>query len=138
MNSKEVKILVVEDMKSMRTMIKAALRKIGYKNLIEAKDGLEAFNLLHQFKDVDVESGGIALVVADWNMPVKNGLELLNEMRSSDELKHIPFIMLTAESDKTAILEAVKSGVNGYIVKPFDENTMKIKIENVLQKSGKG
>lgn len=130
---KDIKILIVEDMKTMRGMIRSSFKDIGFKNFIETKDGMEALETLKQYKGIGQNFAGIGLVVADWNMPHKNGLELLKEMRSDDDLRDIPFLMITAESDKAAILEAVRAGVNEYIVKPFDTNTIKKKLENIFQ-----
>lgn len=133
MDLKDIKILIVDDVRSMRAMMKSSFKDLGFSDFIESKDGFEAIKILEKFKSIGNSFGGIALIVADWNMPVKNGLDLLKDVRHSKDLGDIPFLMITAESDKSKILEAVRFGVSEYIVKPFDTNTIKKKLENIFQ-----
>ena len=117
-------ILVVDDFSTMRRIIKGALKKAGFSNIIEAEDGKIALKELQKQK--------IGLIFSDWNMPNMNGLELLKAVRSDEKLKDIPFILVTAEGQKDNVMEAIKSGVSNYIVKPFTTETLKEKIEKVL------
>jgi len=119
-----IKILVVDDFKTMRKIIKNILTQLGFKNIIEADDGTTALELLKKQK--------VDLIISDWNMPKMNGLELLKTIRSDDNLKDIRFIMVTAEAQKESVIEAIKHGVNQYVVKPFTPETLKEKLEKVF------
>lgn len=119
-----MKVLVVDDFATMRRIIKGVLRQIGFKNFREAEDGKEALQLMKSEK--------FDLVLCDWNMPGMPGIELLKLVRADDELKDTPFVMVTAEAQKENILEAVKSGVSNYIVKPFTANAVEEKLKKVF------
>jgi two-component system, chemotaxis family, chemotaxis protein CheY len=118
-------ILIVDDFPTMRKIVKTVLKQLGYSNIQEAEDGVQALALLR--KDPKIQ-----FVVSDWNMPNMTGIELLKSVRADPKLKHLPFLMVTAEADKENIVEAVKSGVSNYIVKPFNAATMKEKIEKIF------
>ncbi|MFO8156077.1 MAG: response regulator [Pseudomonadota bacterium] len=126
MNPADTKILVVDDIRTMRNVIKGILRNLGFTQLLDAEDGNQALGLLRS-EDLD-------LVICDWNMPKMNGLEVLETMRSEDALRGIPFIMVTAENSKARITKAIESGTDEYVVKPFNEDTMRTKIANALKK----
>ncbi|EKD27658.1 MAG: Chemotaxis regulatory protein CheY [uncultured bacterium] len=119
-----MKILVVDDSSTMRRIIKNTLSKLGYNDVDEAEDGQEALNKM----------GGVELLVTDWNMPNMDGLTLVKSVRSNPIYKAVPIIMVTTEAAKTEIIEAIKSGVNNYVVKPFTQDILKEKIEQVLNK----
>ncbi|RLB44244.1 MAG: response regulator [Deltaproteobacteria bacterium] len=121
-----IKVLVVDDFATMRRIVKGVLKQLGFKNIIEAEDGTAALNELRKEK--------VGLIVSDWNMPKMTGLELLKEVRADEELKSIPFIMVTAEGQKENVIEAVKAGVSNYIVKPFTPETLSEKLEKVFQR----
>ena len=121
-----MKILIVDDFSTMRRIICNLLKELGYHDLYEADDGKRALNLLHS-TDID-------FILTDWNMPEMDGLQLLNEVRSSDSLKHIPVLMITAEAKKENILAAAQAGASGYIVKPFTAITLEEKINKILNK----
>jgi two-component system chemotaxis response regulator CheY len=123
---KDISILIVDDFPTMRKIVKTVLKQLGYSNITEAEDGAEGLQILKT-------NGSIQFVVSDWNMPNMTGIELLKEVRSNPKLKHLPFLMVTAEADKENIVEAVKSGVSNYIVKPFNAATMKEKIEKIFK-----
>jgi two-component system chemotaxis response regulator CheY len=123
----EISILIVDDFPTMRKIVKSVLKQLGYQNVAEAEDGQIALNMLKN-------NPSIEFVVSDWNMPNMTGIELLKAVRADAKLKHLPFLMVTAEADKDNIVEAVKSGVNNYIVKPFNAATMKEKIDKVFKK----
>jgi two-component system chemotaxis response regulator CheY len=101
------------------------LRQLGYNNVQEAEDGESALRILRQKTDIQ-------FVISDWNMPNMTGIELLKAVRAEPSLKGLPFLMVTAEADKENIVEAVKSGVSSYIVKPFNAATLKEKIEKIF------
>lgn len=120
----QMKILVVDDFATMRRIIKNILKQIGFSNVDEADDGSSALTKLQGQK--------FDLVITDWNMPNMSGLELIKAIRASDQFKSTPILMVTAEALKENIIEAVKSGVNNYIVKPFTAEVMREKIEKIF------
>ncbi len=118
------RILIVDDFPTMRKIVRGVLKQIGYSNIEEAEDGVQAYAKL--------EKEHFDFVVSDWNMPNMTGLELLKAVRANPKTKQIPFLMVTAEADKENIVEAVKSGVSNYVVKPFNAGTLKEKIEKIF------
>ncbi|MEE9140829.1 MAG: response regulator [Alphaproteobacteria bacterium] len=121
---KKMKILVVDDYKTMLRIIRNLLKQLGFNNVEEATDGSEA---LQKMRNTD-----FGLVISDWNMEPMTGLQLLREVRSDIKLKGTPFIMITAESKTDNVVAAKEAGVNNYIVKPFNAATLKDKLEGVL------
>ena len=126
------RILIVDDMSSLRDLLKAYLRRLGYRNISEAEDGRVAYQAL-----LAAKAGGspFELVVSDWNMPNLDGLELLKLIRSSGEWKNLPFLLLTTRSEKAKVLEAVLAGVSNYMVKPVEEDMLKDKLKKVWEKN---
>ncbi len=122
---KEIKILVVDDMSTMRRIIRTILNQLGYQNIDEAENGKQALAKLKSEK--------FDFVVTDWNMPEMDGLTLVQEIRKDPELKHLPVLMVTAEAKKENVLLALKAGVNNYIVKPFTPEVLKEKIEKIFK-----
>jgi len=120
----KMRILVVDDFGSMRKIIKGLLKQIGFQNIEEADDGSTALEKL--------KIGEFDLVICDWNMPKVPGIEVLKAIRNDPRLKDLPFLMVTAEAKKDNVMEAVKAGVNQYIVKPFTAETLKKKIEKIF------
>lgn len=117
-------ILIVDDYKTMLRIIRNLLKQIAFINVDEASDGNEALAKLHET--------AYGLVISDWNMQPMTGLDLLREVRSDVSLQHLPFIMITAESKAENVIAAKEAGVNDYIVKPFNAETLKAKIASVL------
>lgn len=117
-------ILVVDDYKTMIRIIGNLLKQLGFKNIDDAADGGEALNKLRQ-KSFD-------LVISDWNMEPVSGLELLKQVRADAKLKSLPFLMVTAESKTENVVAAKEAGVNSYIVKPFNAETLKGKLQSML------
>ena len=117
------KVLVVDDSAVMRQIIKKNLKELGFSDLSEAEDGAAGLKKAGE-EPVD-------LIVSDWNMPNMTGLEFLKAVRADAGLKGIAFIMVTSESDKEKIMEAVKAGVNQYIVKPFNAIQLEEKIKAI-------
>ena len=120
----DLKILAVDDSPTMRRIIINTLKRAGFNDVVEAKDGKDAL------AKMKVEN--VNLVITDWNMPEMDGLALVTKLRSSTEYKDVPILMVTTRSVKDDIVEALKAGVNNYIVKPFTPDTLKEKIEQVL------
>ncbi|WNM62797.1 chemotaxis response regulator CheY [Candidatus Nitrospira neomarina] len=119
-----MKVLVVDDMSTMRRIVKNVLRQIGYSDIVEAENGQDALTKL--------KAGGFGLVVSDWNMPVMQGIELLRAVRADAELKTLPFLMVTAEAQKENLIEAVQAGVSNYVVKPFTAEVLQGKLEKIF------
>ena len=121
---KNIKILVVDDSGTMRIMLKKMLKKIGFKSPILAADGLEGIKELQKNK--------IDLIISDWNMPNINGLEFLKWVRGDETFSNTPFIMATAQGDKTQEQLSKKEGVSGHIIKPFDAEELKATIDETF------
>ncbi|MDA0305352.1 MAG: response regulator [Proteobacteria bacterium] len=120
----KMNILVVDDYNTMLRILKNLLKQLGFHNVKDALDGGQALNMLNSEK--------FDFIISDWNMEPMTGIELLREVRKSDKLKHIPFIMITAESKTENVITAKQEGVSNYIVKPFNAETLKGKMASVL------
>jgi two-component system chemotaxis response regulator CheY len=118
-------ILVVDDYKTMVRIIRNLLKQLGFEDVDEASDGTEALAKMKERR--------YGLVISDWNMEPMTGYELLKQVRSDEQLGATPFIMITAESKSENVIAAKKAGVNNYIVKPFNAQTLKGKIDTVFQ-----
>lgn len=123
MPPKEARFLVVDDMSTMRKIIRTILNQLGYSSVEEAENGKEALAKLR--------AGNYDFVLLDWNMPELDGFETLKQIRADDKLKNMPVIMVTAEAKKENVLMAIQAGANNYVVKPFTPETLKEKIEKV-------
>lgn len=119
-----MKVLVVDDYKTMVRIIRNLLKQLNFNNVDEAADGSAA---LRKLRD-----GDFGLVISDWNMEPMTGIQLLKEVRADEKLKTLPFIMVTAESKTENVVAAKEAGVNNYIVKPFNAATLKSKLVGVL------
>ena len=117
-------ILVVDDYNTMIRIIRNLLRQLGFEDIDDASDGSSAFAKMQHKK--------YGLVISDWNMEPVTGYELLKQVRSDPRLAATPFIMVTAESKTENVIAAKQAGVNNYIVKPFNADTLKNKIEAVF------
>ncbi|MFC1744893.1 response regulator [Candidatus Riflebacteria bacterium] len=123
----DLKILIVEDSAMAQRMYKKILSRLQYKNYTIANDGVSALEIL---KETDA-TAPFEIVLCDWNMPEMDGIGFVKALRKSAEHKKLPVIMVTTETEKDRILEAVKSGINHYIVKPFTAETLQEKIKEV-------
>lgn len=122
-----MKFLVVDDFPTMRRIIGNMLKTLSPNSSIkDAEDGKQALGIL--------EIEHIDFILTDWNMPVMDGLELLKAIRSDEKLKHLPVLLVTAEAKKENIVSAAQAGADGYIVKPFTEETLKEKLLKIIQK----
>lgn len=121
---KNMSILIVDDYKTMLRIIRNLLSQLGFNNVDEATDGVMAFQKLKEKT--------FHLVISDWNMVPMTGLELLKKVRADEQLKTLPFIMITAESKPENVIAAKQAGVNNYIVKPFNGDTLKMKLTAVI------
>lgn len=120
--------LVVDDMASMRMLIRAVLKQIGIFEIAEASNGPDALTHL-QHKTVDI-------LICDWNMPGMTGLEVLEAVRQQPHLKRLPVLMVTAEQSREQVSEAIQAGVTSYVSKPFKPATLEAHIRSCLAKRG--
>lgn len=118
--------LVVDDFATMRRIVASLLKALGCEHVIEAENGAEALRVLAQQK--------VHLVVSDWSMPQMTGLELLTQLRAAPRLQSLPFLMVSAEGSRENIVEAARSGADGYIVKPFTAAVLGDKVALVMRK----
>ena len=114
-----MRVLLADDSSTMRSILRRSLRTLGVSDIVEAADGVQAIELFQE--------GGVDLVLTDWNMPGKTGLEVARAIRAVD--KHVPIIMITTEAERGRVLEAVQSGVTDYLIKPFSVGTLEQKLE---------
>jgi two-component system chemotaxis response regulator CheY len=124
-----MKFLVVDDFSTMRRIVRNLLKELGFTNVDEAEDGAVALQKLN--------TGQFDFVVTDWNMPNMDGLTLLQTIRQTPHLKHLPVLMITAEAKKENIIAAAQAGASGYIVKPFTSATLAEKLNKIFEKLGK-
>jgi len=123
----EMKILIVEDARVVRKMAVKILKELGFSKIIEAEDGQVGMTMIKSNPDIDV-------IISDWNMPNKDGYELLKWLRSNEQYDHIPFIMATAQGEQKQIQKASEAGANSYITKPFGPPEIRSTIENAFEK----
>jgi len=119
-----MRFLVVDDSSTMRRIIINTLTKLGYKECHEAGNGREGFDKL--------ATTPVDMVITDWNMPEMSGIEFIRAIRGNDATKTLPILMVTTNAAQDDIVEAMKAGVNNYVVKPFTPDTIKEKIEAAL------
>lgn len=122
-----LKVLIVDDSSTMRRIIRNTLDKIGFQNIVEAENGIDALTKL--------KAEGAEIILTDWNMPEMDGMTFVKTVRGSDTYKGIPIMMITTEAAKAEVVEALKQGVNDYIVKPFTPDALKEKMERFTVKA---
>lgn len=122
--SYEQVIITVDDSSTMRRIIKNTLQKLGFANVLEAGNGIEALEQMAKSK--------IDMIITDWNMPEMDGLTYVKTVRTKEQYKDTPILMITTEAAKEDILTALKSGVNNYVVKPFTPETLQEKVFKLL------
>ncbi|CBE68820.1 MAG: response regulator [Candidatus Methylomirabilis oxygeniifera] len=119
-----MRVLIVDDSATMRRIIRNNLKFAGHDDAVEAGNGVEGLACL--------TGNQIDLVITDWNMPEMNGIEFVKAIRSNDQLKQLPVLMITTVAERENIMVALSAGVSNYIVKPFDAETLKKKLEQIL------
>ena len=127
-----IKILLVDDMPTMRRLITKQFQKIGVTNIAEAADGIEAWKL------IDEAVPPFQLIISDWAMPNCNGFDLLKRVRGSEKTKRIPFVLVTAEGEKHNVLDAKAAGCTDYVVKPFDPVEISKRFKKYIEDSTAG
>ncbi len=123
-----MKVLLVDDSRTIRNIQKKVFAQLGYTDILEAGDGVEALEILNQTRP--------DLCLIDWNMPRMDGITLVRKIRETD--KTLPLIMCTTEAEKSRVIEAIQAGVNNYLVKPFTADTLKERIAATMAKVGAG
>lgn len=129
MGIENTRFLVVDDFSTMRRIVRNLLKELGFVNVQEAEDGVDALKKLR--------SDTFDFVVSDWNMPNMTGIELLKEIRADAKLKSLPVLMVTAEAKRENIIEAAQAGASGYVVKPFTAATLDEKLKKIFQNMNK-
>ncbi len=124
MVDKQISIVVADDFGSMRAQIRGLLGQMGFKNVIEARNGKEVIALL--------EKSQIGFIISDWNMPEVNGLDLLRSVRAHEKHKDIPFLMVTGITEKENVIAAVEARVSNYVIKPFTPEALEMKIRAIF------
>lgn len=117
------RVLIVDDMSTMRKIVKKTCTEIGFTDFSEATDGNQAWELIGS------ANPPIGLIISDWNMPNCTGLELLKRVRADHRYKKTPFLLVTAEAEQAQVLDALKAGVDQYVVKPFTKDDLVKKLE---------
>lgn len=130
----DTRILVIDDMPSIRDLVKNQLKALGFKNIQEASDGEEALRMLIQ---LNAPNTAIQLVISDWNMPNMKGIDLLKHVRAQSEWANLPFVLLTSEAERDQVTEAVLAGASQYIVKPFSAKIFEDKLKTAFNKHNK-
>ena len=125
-NPSDLKFLIVDDISTMRRIVRGLLKEMGCNNAEEAEDGAVALGML--------KTSRYDFVVSDINMPNMNGFDLLKAIKADESLKHLPVLMVTADARKEDIVLAAQSGAAGYIVKPFTKATLEEKVQKIMQK----
>ena len=122
------KILIADDMMTMRKIILKNCKDLGFTDFVEAVDGQVAWAKLNEMTD-------IGLVISDWNMPNCTGLDLLKRVRADSRFKNLAFMLVTAESEREQVAEALKAGVDNYVIKPFTADSLRQKMGETFAKA---
>ncbi len=130
----DTRILVIDDMQTIRDLVKSQLRSMGFGSIAEAGDGEDGLQHLIKYNTAKQH---IQLVISDWNMPKMSGLELLKQVRANPEFATLPFMLLTSEAERDQVTEAVLAGVSQYVVKPFSAKIFEDKLKTVWAKHNK-
>lgn len=121
---KSIRIMIVDDFAGMRTILKHTLHLLGYSNVSEARSGQDALEML--------KAEPCELIISDWSMPQMTGLEFHSALRLNPQLSEVPFLMITAKSERNNVIEAAHAGVTHYMIKPFTAESLQQKIESIL------
>ena len=124
-SGKNIRIMIVDDFAGMRTILKHTLHLLGYDNVSEARGGLEA---LEQLKEQPCQ-----LIISDWSMPQMTGLEFHSALQEDPFFRGVPFLMITAKSERNHVIEAAHAGVTHYMIKPFSAEALQKKISSMLE-----
>lgn len=120
----KIRIMIVDDFSGMRTILKHTLHLLGYEQVVEARGGQDALDKLKQ--------SPCELIISDWAMPQMSGLEFHSALRNNPELQNVPFLLITAKSERDNVIEAAHAGVTHYMIKPFSAEALQEKIRDIL------
>jgi two-component system chemotaxis response regulator CheY len=123
--SKDIRIMIVDDFAGMRTILKQTLHLLGYERIVEARGGQDAL--------LKLQSEPCDLIISDWSMPNMTGLQFLSALQEDPLLKKVPFLMMTAKSERSNVIEAAHAGVTHYMIKPFSAEALQDKLEAILR-----
>lgn len=123
-NAMAMKVLIVDDQKSVRQMTRMTLEQIGVRHIMEAENGVTAL--------ATAGTQPLDLIISDYNMPEMDGLGLLRAVRGHPTVRKVPFILVTGRGDRELVVMAAQAGVNNYLVKPFTPDILRTKIEQVV------
>jgi two-component system, chemotaxis family, chemotaxis protein CheY len=123
--NKNIRIMVVDDFPSQRDMVKHCLKELELYNICEANNGETALDKLKTEK--------VDFIISDWTMPNMTGIEFLRQVRANGQWQNIPFLMITAEAQKTMVVEAIQAGVSNFIVKPFTAGDLEKKMTSIFK-----
>jgi two-component system chemotaxis response regulator CheY len=121
----KARILIVDDMNTMRKLLGKVCQDLGFLDVTEAADGASAWQAVSRARPP------IELIISDWNMPRTSGLDLLKRVRSDSRYSKLPFVLVTAEAEEHQMLEAFDAGASGYVTKPFSAESLRLKLEQV-------
>lgn len=122
------RILIVDDMMTMRKLVAKSCKEIGFTNFLEAGDGAKGWEALVN------ASPPIGIIISDWNMPNSSGIDFLKRVRAESRFKSLPFLLVTAEAEKHQVIEALKAGVTEYVIKPFTRESLEERIKAAYKK----
>jgi len=130
----DIKVIIADDMPTIRDLVKTQLKAMGFKKILEAENGEQALNLL-----IEHDSGPdkVKMIISDWNMPKMSGLEFLKQVRATEQWANLPFVLLTSESERDQVTEAILAGVSQYVVKPFAGKAFEEKLNSAWAKHQK-
>ncbi len=131
MDNNHVKILVVDDFEMVRVMLKNALNDLGFHHIEEAEHGKMALTML---SEAHISGKPYSIIFCDWTMPEMTGIEVLEQCRKIEELKSLPFVMVTAESEQESVVRAIKAGATDYLIKPISPEMLEKKVHRILSK----
>ncbi len=121
---KTMRVLIIDDQATIRKILRSFLRHLEFSNIVEADNGIRAWEI--------IQSEKIDFIISDWIMDGITGLDLLRRVRRDEDLKETPFLMVTAEASEAQVIDAIQAQVSDYIVKPFNADMLKTKIEKIF------
>lgn len=128
----KTRILIVDDMLTLRKQVARLCGELGFTDIVEGTDGINALQLIQH------EKPPIGLVISDYDMPNANGLDLFKRIHSDTRFNKLPFIMMALEAEQHVVVDAIKAGINGYLIKPFSKDDLKQKLDDIQKKLGSG
>ncbi|MBS1958837.1 MAG: response regulator [Bdellovibrionales bacterium] len=126
----KTRILIVDDMQTIRKQVAKLCNELGFTEIVEGADGINALQLIQH------EKPPIGLVISDYDMPNANGLDLFKRIHSDTRFNKLPFILMALEAEQNVVVDALKAGIGGYLLKPFNKDDLQKKLEELQKKMG--